>query len=181
MKRLCLCMFLMLSFLLTGCGAKKEEKLLNDFSTALSGRNDLTFVGKLRCEYDDRTVNFTLQYKQRDNGCEVSVLQPEGIEGLSVELDEKGSVLHYDELFIDTGKLDHFGLSPLSALPLIVNTLKSPYLDSVRSENNLTVYSLIPADDIQVDVGFDENTLPVRAELISDGKVRVFCDIESWY
>ena len=180
MKRFCLCVVLLLSLFLTGCGIKKEEQQLKDFSATLNSRNDLGFVGKLRCEYDDRTVEFTLQYRQSDAGCKITVLKPEQIEGLSVNLDEKGSVLEYDELFINTGELDHFGLSPLSALPLLVNTLKSSFMDSVRNEGGLTVYTLIPADDIQVDVSFNEEMKPVHAELISDGKVRVFCDIESW-
>lgn len=180
MKRFCLCMLLLLSLVLTGCGVKKEEKLLSDFSSSLNLRDDLGFVGALRCEYADRTVDFTLQYKQTPEGCRITVLQPEEIEGLAVNLDEKGSVLEYGELFINTGELDRFGLSPLNALPMLVSALKSSYMDSVRNENGLTVYSLIPADDIQVDVSFDENMRPVHAELISDGKVRVFCDIESW-
>ena len=180
MKRFCLCFVLLLSLLLSGCGVKKEEQQLRDFSASLNSRSDLGFVGKLRCEYEDRAVNFTLQYRQSEDGCEISVLQPEEIEGLSVKLDKNGSVLEYDELFINTGELDRFGLSPLSALPMLVNTLKSSFMDCVRSEGNLTVYTLIPADDIQVDVSFDSDMKPVHAELISDGKVRVFCDIESW-
>ncbi len=180
MKRFCLCMLLLLSFVLTGCGVKKEEQRLNDFSASLSTRDDLGFVGKLRCEYDDMTVNFTLQYRQTDEGCRISVLQPEEIEGLAVSLDNNGSVLEYDELFINTGELDRFGLSPLSALPLLVNTLKNSFMDSVHTEGDFTVYTLIPADDVQVDVSFDNNMNPVYAELISNGKVRVFCEIESW-
>ncbi len=180
MKRICLCVFLLISLFLTGCGVKKEEQQLRDFSDSLNTRNDLGFVGNIRCEYEDRTVNFTLQYRQNDEGCKITVLKPEQIEGLSVNLDEKGSVLEYDELFINTGELDHFGLSPLSALPLLVNTLKSSFMDSVRNEGDLTVYTLIPADDIQVDISFNNEMKPVYAELISDGKVRVFCDIESW-
>ena len=180
MKRFCLCVLLLLSLLLSGCGVKKEEKQLSDFSASLSSRNDLGFVGKLRCEYDDRSVKFTLQYKQTDDGCKIVVLQPEELEGIAVNLDQNGSVLEYGDLFLNTGELDRFGLSPLNALPMLVNTLESAHIDSVRSEGGQTVYSLIPADDIQVDVSFNENMVPVYAEFISEGKVRVFCEIESW-
>ena len=180
MKRICLCMLLLLSLVLTGCGVKKEEQQLNSFSDSLNARDDLGFVGKLRCEYEDRAVEFTLQYRQTESGCKITVLQPAELEGLAVSLDENGSVLEYEELFINTGELDRFGLSPLNALPMLVNTLKSAFMDSVRFEGGLTVYSLIPADDVQVDVSFDGDMKPVYAELISDGKVRVFCHIESW-
>lgn len=180
MKRICLCMILLLSLCLAGCGSRAEEKRLEEFSAALNAGDDLGFVGKLRCEYPDRSVSFTLQYRQNEAGCEISVLQPEELENLKVSLDENGSVLHYDELFLDTGELDRFGLSPLSALPLLTESLRGAYLDSVRREGDFTVYSLVPADDVQVDVSFDDEMKPVKAELISEGKVRVFCDIESW-
>lgn len=181
MKRTCLVVLLVFSFLLCGCGSKKEEKFLNDFSAALSERSDLSFVGKLRCEYDDRTVSFTLQYKQQENGCLITVLQPEEIEGICVELDEKGSVLKYDELFVDTGNLDEFGLSPLSALPLLADSLRGSYMDSVRYEGDELVYTLVPADDINLDIWFSaEDMIPRHAEIISQGRVRIFCDLESW-
>ena len=181
MKRKCLVVLLIFSFLLCGCGSKKEEKQLNDFSAALSSRSDLSFVGKLRCEYNDRTVSFTLQYKQQEKGCTVTVLQPEEIEGISVELDENGSVLKYDELFVDTGDLDELGLSPLSALPLLAESLRGAYMDAVRQEGDELVYTLIPADDISMDVWFSaEDMVPTHAEIMSQGRVRVFCDLESW-
>lgn len=181
MKRICLVAMLMISFFLCGCGSRKEEKLLSDFSAGLSQQSDLSFVGKLRCEYDDRTVSFTLQYKQLDEGCSVTVLQPAEIEGLCVELDEDGSVLKYDELFIDTGDLDPFGLSPLSALPLLADTLCGSYMDSVRKEGNELVYTLVPTDEISMDIWFGEDDMiPRHAQIISEGRVRVFCDLESW-
>ncbi|MBQ7895676.1 MAG: hypothetical protein IJ364_03855 [Oscillospiraceae bacterium] len=181
MKRFCLCISLIFTLLLSGCGTGKEEKLLSDFSSALSERKDLGFVGKLRFEYENRTVDFTLQYRQAEHGCEITVLEPEIIEGLKVQLDEKGSVLEYDELFIDTGELDNFGLSPLSALPLFVSSLQTGYLDSVRSESDYYVYGLVPDDNSTVEVWFEKDSMvPVHAEISSEGIVRVFCDIESW-
>lgn len=181
MKRTCLVVLLVFSFLLCGCSSKKEEKMLSDFSVALSGRSDLSFVGKLRCEYDDRTVDFTLQYKQQEDGCLITVLQPEEIEGISVELDGNGSVLKYDELFVDTGELDELGLSPLSALPLLAESLRGSYMDAVRYEGKELVYTLIPADDISMDIWFSaEDMVPTHAEIISHGRLRVFCDLESW-
>lgn len=181
MKRICLCMLLLASLLLCGCGSKSDEKLLIGFSADLNERSDLSFVSKLRCEYDDRSVSFTLQYKQNERGCSIGVLQPEEIEGLSVELDENGSVLRYDELFIDTGDLDCFGLSPLSALPMLADALREPFVDAVRHEGSELVYTLVPADDISIDVWFNaDDMIPLHAELASGGRVRVFCDLESW-
>ena len=180
MKRLCLCLCLVPIVLLCGCGTKTEEKLLTDFSAALSQRKDLSFVGKLRCEYDDRSANFTLQYKQQEDGCKISVLQPAELEGLSVSLDEKGSLLEYGELFIDTGDLDHFGLSPLSALPKLADSLRGSHIDSICRQGDVITYCLVPSDTLKVNVSFSQDMTPIEAELISEGRVRVFCQIESW-
>lgn len=181
MKKLCLFLFLIPCLLLTACGSKAEEKLFREFSENLSGRNDLSFIGNLRAEYDDRSVEFQLHYVEKEDCAVVSVLAPELISELSVEIHEGASILEYNSLVIDTGALDERGLSPLTALPAIASALRTGYLDAVREEDGELVFTLIPDDGLKAEVWFEPvNMTPVHAELISDGKVTVYCDIESW-
>ena len=97
-----------------------------------------------------------------------------------MSLDEKGSLLEYGELFIDTGDLDHFGLSPLSALPKLADSLRGSHIDSVCRQGDVITYCLVPSDTLKVNVSFSQDMTPIEAELISEGRVRVFCQIESW-
>jgi len=181
MKRLCLYILLPLCLVLGGCGTKAEEKAFRDFSEALSQRDDLSFIGTIRAEYDERSESFRLLYEQDGDMDRVTVQLPELIEGISVRLKEGASVLEYNSLVIDTGNLDERGLSPLTALPELARALRGAYIDAVRKEDSELVYTLIPEDGLCIDVWFEPGSMtPTHAELISDGVVRVFCDIESW-
>ena len=181
MKKLCLYLILLPCLLLSACGTKAEEKLFHEFSYSLAERQDLSFIGNLRAEYPDRTVEFQLRFEDEDGHSVVTVLAPELISELSVEIHEGASILEYNSLVIDTGALDDSGLTPLTALPEIVSALRTGYLDAVREEGGELVFTLIPDDGLKVDVWFEPLSMnPVHAELISDGKVTVYCDIESW-
>lgn len=54
-------------------------------------------------------------------------------------------------------------------------------MDSCWTEGDSTVLRLIAEDTLTADVWMDgESMIPRRAELISDGQVRVFCTISDW-
>ena len=181
MKKLCLLFMAALCLVLGGCGTKSEEKAFREFSEALAARDDLSFIGSIRAEYDDRTVEFQLRYEEEEDCPSVTVISPSIISGVRVELPEGKSVLEYNSLVIDTGELDVYGLSPLTALPSLADALRRGYTDSIWQDDGEWVFSLIPKDELRVDVWFEpESMTPTHAELISDGVVRVFCDIESW-
>ena len=180
MKRFCplLCLLLLP---LSGCAAQKEQKLLDDFSAALNQRQDVALVASLRAVYDDGSFDFRLQYREGPEGPVVTVMEPEELEGLSVTLREDGSLLHYGELHLETGDLDEEGLSPLTALPLLLESLRHPCAQSFRQEGGLLVVSLVPDDERQLDVYFEQETMtPRRAEIVSEGKLRIACEVESW-
>jgi len=181
MKRLCPAALLILCLLLCGCGSKDHEKKYEEFSRSLSERENLEFNAALRAEYEDRSVSFTLQYQQQEEGCCLTVLEPEIISGVSVRLGPSGSLLEYNSLVLDTGMLDDYGLSPLSALPALVDAMKNGHVESFAQEDGELVCSLVPSDELSVQVWFEpESMSPVHAELISDGRVRLFCDISNW-
>lgn len=180
MKKLCLSMLCLACLLLSACGTRAEEKKFEDFSKALSERDDLSFIGSIRAEYDDRSLEFQLQYKEEDYPV-VSVIRPELIADVKIRIEPDSSLLEHNSLIIDTGELDSRGLSPVTALPRLAAALRSAYVDAVRMEGGELVYTLIPDDELTVEVWFEpESMTPTHAELISESKVRIFCDIESW-
>ena len=181
MKRFCPIIVCLLLLPLSGCAARKEQKLLDDFSAALSRRQDVAVVAQLRAVYDDGSFDFRLQYREGPEGPEITVLSPQELEGLSVTLREDGSLLHYDQLHLETGDLDEEGLSPLTALPLLLESLRHPCAQSFRQEGDLLAVSLVPDDERQLDVYFEQETMtPRRAEMVSEGRLRIACEVESW-
>ena len=99
---------------------------------------------------------------------------------MSVHLGPDGAQLRFEEVSLDTGPLDRYGLSPLSALPALTRALREGHLESAWAEGDLTVWELIAGDHLTVQVWLDEALTPQRAELISDGRVSVFLEISDW-
>lgn len=179
MKRLCLPFVLALCLLLSGCGSG-VKKQYEQFSTALVQRDSLSFTARLRAEYEDKTAEFTLKYARDESGQTVTVTEPEIIAGISARIAGDGTALVYDGMILDTGELDAYGLTPMSALPVLVSAMESGHLESFRKEDGLLVLELVPEEHLAVTVWFDEEMRPLKAELVSEGQLRVACAIENW-
>ena len=181
MKRLCLPLLLALTLVLSGCGQNAAAAKYQDFAEKLLQKETLSFTADVRCEYEDKTVSFTLGYSSDTEGSTVTVIAPELIRGIRAHAKAGETSVEYDGLILDTGPLDDFGLSPMSALPVMVEALRSGYLDSAWEEQGQYAALLIPSDNMNVQVNLDKYTMsPVYAELISDGRVAVFMQISDW-
>ena len=179
MKRLCLCL-LCLALLLAGCAGGRTAERREQFAEELSARRDLRFTADVRAEYPDKTVSYRLAYEEDDEGCTIRVLEPEEIGGVSVHLGVDGAQLRFEEISLDTGPLDRYGLSPVSALPALTRALREGHLESHWAEGDQTVWELVADDHLTVQVWLDEALTPQRAELISEGRVSVYLELSDW-
>lgn len=181
MRKISSVILLCLAVMLTGCGGSAARESFEEFSTSLNDEAALCFTARIRAEYDDRTAEFTLDYTEDESGCVVSVVSPEMIRGVSAHITAGETALEYDGIMLDTGTLDSFGLSPMSALPLLVETMKSGYLDTAWEENDALCAVLVPSDNVSIELRLDKYTkTPLYAEISSNGRVRVFAEISAW-
>lgn len=181
MKRLCLPLILSLCLLLAGCGGKDYEKSQQELSRRLGAVEVLSFTANVRAEYEHKTARFTLSYSEDSQGGKVTVLAPQLIAGITARVEPGSTSLEYDGIMLGTGELDDFGLSPMSALPILVQALKDGALDSGWQEGEFTVMQIQSTDELSCTVWFEpEAMIPRQAELISDGRVKVFAEISDW-
>ncbi len=180
MKRLLLPL-LVCCLLLSGCARRADETRFLAFSDALAAREELGFTCDVRAEYADRTLNFTLAYEKDAEGETVTVLRPERIAGIRAHLKPGGGALEFEGLMLETGPLDPYGLTPMNALPKLVEALLAGHLDSHWREEDEAAVRLILDDSLTVSVWFEpESMTPRRAELESGGRVRIFCELTDW-
>ena len=181
MKRILISLLLCLCLPLTACGKPRGESEYRAFAERLNGLDALSFTAQVRAEYEHKTARFTLQYEEDKDGGRVTVLAPELIRGVSAHVSPGGTALEYDGIVLDTGSLDSFGLSPLSAMPVLLRAMRIGHVDSVWEEDGKTVVSLEPDDELKCTLWLEKGTMkPLRAELITDGRVTVTLDITSW-
>ena len=181
MKKLCLLTLLALSLLLAACGKDRAFKSeYESFSKELASAEAVSFTANVRAEYEHKTARFALSYTGDESGAVVTVLAPELISGISARVSPDGTSLEYGEISLDTGSLDSHGLSPMSALPVMMRALKSGHLDSYWTEDGKTVLRLIPDDEYICTVWFGDEMTPLRAEVQSDGRIVVFAALSDW-
>ena len=180
MKRLCVMLFTIPCLLLTGCGSGAEEKRFEEFSAAMCERESVSFTANVRAEYDDHTARFTLAYAGEGDSCSVTVMEPEIISGVTMRFEGGKSVLDCESICVDTGFLDENGLTPVNALPIIVRAMRSGHLDSCAKEDGVPVWYVVPEDGLTVALRVAGDMTPLGAELASEGRVRVFCEITDW-
>ena len=181
MKRLYPFVLLALCVILTGCGKNRALEGAESFSEKLSSTENISFTASLRTEYDDKTVSFLLAFASDADGCTVTVIEPALIRGISAHIKDGETKLVYDTVALDTGELDAFGLSPMSSLPLLVDAMKNGFIESAWEENGEYCADIIASDELSVQLRLDKYTLtPTHAELISEGRVKVFVDIKDF-
>ena len=91
------------------------------------------------------------------------------------------TALEYDGVALDTGALDDFGLSPMSALPLRWTRCARATLTARGRKNGELAAVLIPSDGLSVEVHLDKySKTPLYAEISSAGRVRVTAQISGW-
>ena len=124
---------LLFALLLSGCGNAALQRY-ESFSSRLQEQDTLCFTASLTASYPDRTAQFDLRYTLEDGKQRVTILSPECISGISATVALGKTSLEYDGLILDTGDLNDYGLSPMSALPLLVEALRHGHADAFWTE-----------------------------------------------
>ena len=180
MKRLIIPVLLCV-LLLTACGKGRGENDYRAFAERLNKLESLSFTAKVRAEYEHKTARFGLAYEEDGEGGRITVVAPELIRGVSARVRPGSATLEYDSVVLDTGSLDSFGLSPLSSLPAMLRAMRDGSVDSIWEEDGKRVVQLIPDDGLKCSVWFDKADMrPLRAELITDGRVTVYVELSDW-
>ena len=181
MKKFCLSISLCLCLLMSGCGGREFAKAREDLAARLETAACLSFTANVRAEYEHKTARFTLSYYEDAEGGKVTVLAPQLIAGVSARIEPGSTSLEYDGVCLGTGELDDFGLSPMSALPMLVQALKDGDMNAGWTESGCTVLELQSTDELVCTVWFTSEDMTTRqAELRSDGRVKVFAEISDW-
>ena len=173
MRRLVICMLLVLSLLLfTACSGEQDpqERVLELRERFLNSTQ--RFAAALTADYGDRVHHFTLRFDSEAGTLEV--LAPELIAGIVIEVSESGTVLHFEGAELNTGPLTEDGLSPLAALPTIVFQWKEGHITRAHYETFGGIRCIVMTTDISDTVRhmtwFDaETSIPVKAEILENG------------
>ena len=160
MQRKAIAALMISLLLLSACGRGAGEQKFEAFRDTLTGQL-VTTAAQVRVQRGD------------------TVTAPEQAAGVTAHLRDGASTLAFDDIILPAGDLNGAGLTPLTALPYVVEAIRSGYVDLTWTEDGLQVVQLITDDHTAVRLYLD-GTVPQCAELSVDDTLCLRCTIENW-
>ena len=190
MRKLMSCV-LMMTLLLSGCkagggGEESPENLAALIRGEYLNLTAWTATVSVTADYGQRVYDFVLDVSwEKDGETVLTVVEPELIAGITARLKEDGAYLEYDGASLETGELDGQGLSPVSALPALLNAVQTGFIAEVGREDLDETATLriccrdpeqAPGAGVETAVWFDLDTHGlVQGEISVDGARVILC------
>lgn len=153
--------------LISGCKAGKDAyALANEVKIHYNDMINPSLTAKVTADYGDRLAEYTLVL----NGNEITILAPDEVSGVTARIGENGVSLIFGEAEIFSGEVTKGGLSPVSALPEMIDTWKSGVITSAWLEGDMLLVDYRITDSLSLRTQFDSATFaPLSAILTEDG------------
>lgn len=178
----------MMLLLLTGCGGGQEnENGAEAQAVAIRGEymamTSYSLQAQVNADYGQRVYDFTLSVTWDGEETTVAIREPEMLAGVTARITGDEGTLEYEDLSLETGFLDEDGLSPVSALPALMEAARSQYIDRCTlTDNILEVHCADPEQKLgtgrEVTLWFDAQTHALTGgEISQDGRRVIACEI----
>ena len=167
-------MSLLCMMLLTGCMGKNEElETVMDLRAKLLA-NDCSFQAEVTADYEDKQYTFGLYCEGDTKGnLGLRVTSPDTISGIEGRASSDGGELTFDDTALTFPLLADDQVTPVSAPYLLIKTLRGGYVRSAGEEGELvraTIDDSYEEDALQLDIWLNGEGMPVRAEILYDGR-----------
>lgn len=187
-----LCALMMILPLLAGCsrgeqgsGTSAEELALTIRTEYLAMKACNTTVD-ITADYGQRVYEYTMSVSwQKDGETVLTVEKPENIAGITARIQSGSVMLEYDGASLETGMLSADGLSPMEAIPAVLEYILSGYIaacdfEVVGEEEQLWFCCRDPENSpgtgTEAAFWFDTESHALnRAEVMSDGYTVIQC------
>lgn len=180
--RLCALM-MTLALVLSACGGEQrneaEELMLETRSrylemTACTGRMDLT------ADYGRRVYDFGVDFSwAKDGETALTLTAPENVAGATARINKGETALEFGGTMLETGPLDSAGLTPIDALPALLNYAREGFLAECVLEDwdGSALLHVVcrdpekaPGEGVEAQLWFVPETCALRrAEISEDG------------
>lgn len=167
---------LMLMLLLTACGGKEETNEVTRLQQQYASVTSATMEAEITCHYDDEVRTYTLLCAYTPEKSTITVLSPENLSGITAQVENGMLTLHYDDISMDAGTYSAAAVSPVVAIPKLMEAAAWGY-PAQQSEEMLGERACIRLGcdlsnepETLYTTWFDRETLlPMRSEICMDG------------
>ena len=174
---------MMTLLLLPGCGGRETrlEKSFGELRSAVTAAQDIHFQAAMRADSDGSTADYILAADYDGQETQVEVLSPEILAVVKAAAKRGETTISYDGVILGAGPLDGEGLTPMSAIPVMLDALASSYVELLWRDGDYIAARLYVGERSVLTVWLEKDTLsPRSAEYATDGRTVVTMQITDW-
>ena len=189
--RKCLVCVLMTTLLLTGCGkagVSEAEELALTIRGEYLAMNGCAARAAITADYGQRVYQYEMSVAVNGEETVLTLSAPDAVAGLSARMAGEENLLEFDGVSVETGPLDENGLTPVSAVPALLEAAKSGYITACALEEDGTLLRVDCGDPVsspgmgtETVLWFDAATHAlVKGEISVDGFRVILCEFSDF-
>lgn len=171
-------------FLLTGCSGNGSIDGALVLREQLLKSNGCSFDALITADYGQKVYNFAMHCQTNNHGdLTFTVTEPGTIRGITGKISNEGGKLTFDDQALAFEMIADGQIVPVSAPWLLIRSLRSGYIAYSGEDQP---YTRVRFDDsyrddaIHLDVWFSEDNIPVRGEILWQGRRVVSVDVKNF-
>ncbi len=175
---------MLLLMFLSGCHSPEfTDQALALREQVLSGES-CSFECTITADYSDRLYTFAMTCSfDKSGNMMFSVLEPKTISGISGTVDSKGGNITFDDQALFFELMADGYLSPVTTPWVFMKTLRSGYIDGCTEYDGgfyLSIDDSYQEKPLKSEVWMDEDHIPIRAELLWEGRRILSMDVRNF-
>ena len=169
--------------LLSGCGqSNSAEQLALDIRSSYLACDTFSAHACLTADYGQRVYSYEMDVQVLDDATTLTLTQPDYAAGITASIEDGKSSLIYQDVSVETGALDPDGLTPVSAVPALLETVRSGFITSCMLEDSGLLRVDCGSPDAPAGTGTrttlwfqPEDSTLVQGDILVDGARRITC------
>ncbi len=145
---------------------------------------EVSFTSGITADYGDKLYEFTLQCRaDADGGLDFTVTEPESIAGITGRIASGRGGLRFDDEVLAFPLIADDLMSPVGAPWVLYEALRSGYITTEGADGeNFTITISYPynGENLVVDVWFNGDDVPIRGEILADGRRYLTVDVKNF-
>ena len=190
MRKRLICV-LMTTLLLAGCG-KAGVSEAEELALAIRGEylamDGCAAQAAITADYGQRVYRYEMAVAVSGEETVLTLSAPETAAGLTARMTGEENLLEFDGVSVETGPLDDTGLTPVSAVPALLEAARTGYITACALEEDGTVLRMdcgdpagSPGTGNETALWFDAATHTLRkGEMSVDGFRVILCEFSDF-
>ena len=190
MRKRLICV-LMTTLLLAGCGRRggnEGEELALTIRGEYLAMDGCAARAAVTADYGQRVYRYEMAVAVSGGETLLTLSAPETVAGLTARMAGEENFLEFDGLSVETGPLDEHGLTPVSAVPALLEAARSGYITACALEEDGTVLRVdcgdpagSPGTGTETALWFDTSTHALmKGEMSVDGFRVILCEFSDF-